>query len=186
MSYTSYNTGKIRVLARSNEEIGNYIKEHHLENDIDVTDGGIEFEPINSDKYLILHKDGIYYGENVQHMLCEYIKHEENDICDIDICNIRRTGKDEYEFELSFYNGGTYEEEILSAKISKLEKEPHEVESEIVKISPRESYMILDVFQYALMKMNDDNLDYLFNNYSREEMAKFGQQFGNMNLKNGW
>ena len=118
-------------------------------------------------------------------MLCEYIKHEESDMSD-DICNVRRTGRDEYEFELSFYNGGTCEEEILSEEISKLEKELYEVESEMVKISPHESYMILDVFQYALMKMNEENLDYLFNNYSKEEIAQFGQKFGDMNLKNNW
>ena len=186
MSYTEYNKGKIKILARSNEETANYIKEHHLENEIEIMDDGTEFDPINYDKYLILHKDGIYYGENCQHILCEYIKHEEKDICDIDICNVRRTNRDEYEFELSFYNGGTCEEEILSEEISKLEKEPYEVESEMVKIGPRESYMILDVFQYALMKMKEENIDYLFCNYSKEEMAKFGQQFGDMNLKNGW
>ena len=186
MSYTEYHTGKIRVLTRSNEETLKYIKEHHLENEIAVMDDGTEFDPINYDKYLILHKDGIYYGENCQHMLCEYIKHEENDLCDIDICNIRHTNKDEYEFELSFYNGGTCEEEILSEEISKLEKEPYEVESEMVKISSRESYMIIDVFQYALAKMREENIDYLFCNYSKEEMTKFAQQFGDMNLKNNW
>ena len=88
--------------------------------------------------------------------------------------------------QYNFYNDGTYKEEILSEEISKLEKEPYKVESEMVKIGPRESYMILDVFQYALMKMKEENIDYLFCNYSKEEMAKFGQQFGNMNLKNGW
>ena len=88
--------------------------------------------------------------------------------------------------QYNFYNDGTYKEEILSEEISKLEKEPYKVESEMVKIGPRESYMILDVFQYALMKMKEENIDYLFCNYSKEEMAKFGQQFGDMNLKNGW
>ena len=186
MSYTEYNTGKIKVLTRSNEETLNYIKEHHLENEIDVMDDGTEFEPINYKKYLVLHKDNIYYGENCQHMLCEYIKHKECDMSDIDICEVRRTGRDEYEFELSFYNGGTSEDEILSEEISKLEKEPYKVEYEMVKIGPRESYMILDCFQYVLMHMNIEKLDYLFANYSKEEIAEFGQKFGDMNLKNNW
>ena len=186
MSYTEYNTGKIKVLTRSNEETLNYIKDHHLENEIDVMDDGTEFEPINYKKYLVLHKDNIYYGENCQHMLCEYIKHNECDISDCDICNVRRTGKDEYEFELSFYNGGTSETEILSEEISKLEKEPYEVESEIVKISPRESHMILDCFQYVLIHMNIEKLDYLFGNYSKEEITKFGLKFGDINIKNNW
>lgn len=185
MSYTEYHTGKIRVLTRSNEETLKYIKEHHLENEIEIMDDEQEIEPINYDKYLVLHKDGIYYGENCQHMLCEYIEHEKTDDID-DICKIRRTGRDEYEFELSFYNGGTCEEEILSNEISKLEKKPYKVESEMIKISPHESYMILDVFQYVLAKMNEENIDYLFCNYSKEEMSKFVQQFGDMNLKNNW
>lgn len=186
MSYTEYNSGKIKILTRSNEETANYIKEHHLEDEIDVMNDGKEFDPINYKKYLILHKDGIYSGENCQHMLCEYIKHKECDMDDVDICDVKRTGRDEYEFELSFYNGGTCEDEILSEEISKLEKEPYEVKSEMVEIGPRESYMILDCFQYVLMNMEKEKLDYLFSNYSKEEIAKFGQKFGDMNLKNGW
>lgn len=186
MSYTEYQTGKIKILARSNKEIVNYIKEHHLENEIDVSDDGTEFDPINYKKYLVLHKDGIYYGENCQHMLCEYVEHKEYDMDDVDIREVRRTGRDEYEFELSFYNGGTDEEEILSEKISKLDKEPYEVESEIVKISHRESCIILDCFQYVLMHMDIEKLDYLFCNYSKEEIAKFGQKFVDMNIKNDW
>lgn len=186
MSYTEFNTGKIKVLTRSNKETVDYIKEHHLEEEIEIMDDGTEFDPLNYKKYLVLHKDGIYYGENCQHMLCEYVKHEENEICDIDICNVRRTGRDEYEFELSFYNGGTCEEEILSKEISKLEKEPYEVESEMIKISPRESYMILDCCQYVLIHLEIEKLDYLFCNYSKEEIAKLGQKFGDMNLKNNW
>ena len=55
MSYTEYNTGKIKVLTRSNEETVNYIKAHHLENDIEIIDDGTEFDLINYKKYLILH-----------------------------------------------------------------------------------------------------------------------------------
>ena len=119
-------------------------------------------------------------------MLCEYIKHKECDISDGDICEVRRIGKDEYEFELSFYNGGTCETEILSEEISKLEKEPYKVESEIIKISPHESNMILNCFQYVLIHMNIEKLDYLFGNYSKEEITKLGLKFEDINLKNNW
>lgn len=56
-------------------------------------------------------------------------------------------------------------------------------EKKTIEISPRESYMILDVCQYALSKMTDD---YIYGNYSREEIEKLGQRFGDLNIKNGW
>jgi hypothetical protein len=60
------------------------------------------------------------------------------------------------------------------------------VDYDIVNITPRESYMILDCFQFVLNKMDKENIDYLFCNYSKEEIAKLGQRFGNLNLKNQW
>lgn len=60
------------------------------------------------------------------------------------------------------------------------------IDYDIVNITPRESYMILDCFQFVLNKMDQENIDYLFCNYSKEEIAKLGQRFGNMNLKNQW
>lgn len=59
-------------------------------------------------------------------------------------------------------------------------------ESENVNITPRESYMILDCFNYVLSKMGEEKIDYLFCNYSKEEIAKLGQRFGDVNLKNNW
>ena len=60
------------------------------------------------------------------------------------------------------------------------------IDYDIVNITPRESYMILDCFQFVLNKMGKENIDYLFCNYSKEEIAKLGQRFGNLNLKNQW
>ena len=60
------------------------------------------------------------------------------------------------------------------------------IDYDIVNITPRESYMILDCFQFVLNKMDKENIDYLFCNYSKEEIAKLGQRFGNLNLKNQW
>ena len=151
-----------------------------------LPDNSLRFIRTEEDTSILIHKDNIYYGENCQHMLCEYVNHKECDMSDIDICEVRRTGRDEYEFELSFYNGGTSEDEILSEEISKLEKEPYEVESEMIKIGPRESNMILDCFQYVLIHMNIEKLDYLFGNYSKEEITKLGLKFEDINLKNNW
>lgn len=55
-----------------------------------------------------------------------------------------------------------------------------------VDITPRESYMILDCFQFVLNKMDLEHIDYLYCNYSKNEIAKLGQRFGNLNLKNQW
>ena len=126
MSYTEFHKGKLRILTRSNEETINYIREHNIQDIIkedDFSDGEIDFDT-NNRKYTILHKDGIYYGKDCQHMLCEYIEHEEQEYGGDYYANVKRIGKDEYEFTLIFYNGGTCEEEILSEEISKLEKEP--------------------------------------------------------------
>jgi hypothetical protein len=37
-----------------------------------------------------------------------------------------------------------------------------------------------------LDQMNKEKIDYLCCNYSKEEIAKLGQCFGDINLKNGW
>ena len=59
------------------------------------------------------------------------------------------------------------------------------IDYDFVKITPRESYMIMDAISYALdMLPNHD--EYLYCNYSREELAKCAQRFGNLNLKNQW
>lgn len=126
MSYTVYHKGKLRILTRSNEETINYIREHNIQDIIkedDFSDGEVDFYT-NNRKYIILHKDGIYDGKDCQHMLCEYIEHEKQGL---DTKRVIKIGKDEYQFKLVFFNGGTCEEEILSEEISKLEKEPFEM-----------------------------------------------------------
>ena len=34
--------------------------------------------------------------------------------------------------------------------------------------------------------MDKEHIDFLFSNYSKEEISKLGQRFGDMNLKNQW
>ena len=38
----------------------------------------------------------------------------------------------------------------------------------------------------CMIHMNIEKLDYLFGNYSKEEITKFGLKFGDINLKNNW
>lgn len=187
MSYTEFHKGKLRILTRSTEDTLDYIEKHNLKGEfIGYGSGNELYVKTNNPKYLILHKDAKYYGKEMDCWLCEFIEHTEQEGGGDYYADVKRIGKDEYEFICIFYNGCTCLDEILNEKISALENKPYDKEFEMVKISPRESYMILDCFQYVLMNMNQEKLDYLYCNYSREEIAKFGQKFGDMNLKNGW
>lgn len=213
MSYTEFHKGKIKIVARGDEAIKKYIKDNNLgeriELDMDEETGKIEYledrEPFNGDKYdheyhMITYKryikdvdkniegsDRYKYNPNAENLLIRYINHEHFSLDDGDIDIHKRISNDEFEFAISFYNGGACEREIYEDIISKYDlDEGCEKESENVNITARESYMILDCFQYVLSKMNDEKIDYLFCNYSKEEIAKLGQRFGNMNLKNGW
>ena len=62
----------------------------------------------------------------------------------------------------------------------------HTKEFEMVKISPRESYMILDLASFVLGQLLTKGEDYLYCNYSKKEIAELGQRFGDLNLKNSW
>jgi len=207
MSYTEFHKGKIKIVARGDEAIKKYIKDNNLEErielDIDEKTGKIDnledTESFNGDKYdheynMITYKryicdvDKIHkYNPNAEHLLIRYLNHEHFDLDDGDINIHNRVSKDEFEFAISFYNGGTYELEIYEDIINEFDlDEDYENESEKINITPRESYMILDCFQYVLNNMDKEHIDFLFNNYSKEEIAKLGQRFGDMNLKNGW
>lgn len=54
-----------------------------------------------------------------------------------------------------------------------------------INITARESYMIMDVINYVLDVIPNHD-EYLYCNYSREELSKLGQRFGDLNLKNQW
>ena len=187
MSYTEFHKGKLSILTRSTKETLDYIKKHDLADEFVQCglDDEIDIETSNP-KYLILHKDAKYYGKEIDCWLCEFIEHTEQEGGGDYFVDVKRVSINEYEFTCIFYNGGTCLHEILDEKISELENEPYNKEFEMVKISPRDSYMILDCFQYVLTHMDIEKLDYLYNNYSKEEIAKLGQQFGDMNIRNGW
>ena len=213
MSYTEFHKGKIKIVARGDEAIKKYIKDNNLEErielDIDEETGELDYledrEPFNGDKYdheynMITYKrymkdvdkniegsDRYKYNPNAEHLLIRYLDHEHFGLDEGDIDIHKRISNDEFEFAISFYNGGACEQEIYEDIISKYDlDEGCEKESENVNITSRESYMILDCFQYVLAKMNEEKIDYLFCNYSREEIIKLAQRFGDMNLKNNW
>lgn len=213
MSYTEFHKGKFKIVARGDEAIKKYIKDNNLEErielDIDEETGEIydleDKESFNGDKYdheyhMIIYRkymkdvdktitgsDRYNYNPNAEHLLIRYLDHEHCDLGEADIDIHKRISKDEFEFAVSFYNGGACELEIYEDIISEYDlDEDYEKESESVNITSRESYMILDCFNYVLSKMDEEKIDYLFSNYSKEEIAKFGQRFGNINLKNQW
>ena len=207
MSYTEFHKGKFKIVARGDEAIKKYIKDNNLEEridlDIDENTGKIEYLEdkesfkFNDDKYdheyhMITYKrylpnaSKIYeLNPNAEHLLIKYLEHEHCELGEEDIDIHKRISKDEFEFAISFYNGGTHELEIYEDIIDEFDlDEDYENESEKISITPRESYMILDCLQYVLNNMDKEHIDFLFSNYSREEITKLGQRFGDMNLKN--
>ena len=207
MSYTEFHKGKFKIVARGDEAIKKYIKDNNLEErlelDIDEKTGKIEYikdnEPFNGDEWdreyhMITYRrylpnaSKIYErNPNAEHLLIKYLEHEHFELGEEDIDIHSRISKDEFEFAISFYNGGCCEQEIYEDIISEFDLDAgYENDYEMVKITPRESYMILDCFQKVLNVMNEEDNDYLFCNYSKEEIAKLGQRFGDINFKNQW
>lgn len=58
------------------------------------------------------------------------------------------------------------------------------VDYDYIKITPRESYMIMDAISYAIDMLPSH--EKLYDNYTRDELKKCAQQFANLNLKNQW
>lgn len=211
MSYTEFHKGKIKIVARGDEAIKKYIKDNNLEKriklNIDEETGKIDdledTESFNGDKWdheyhmityrrymgdvdkTITGSDKYKYNPNAEHLLIRYIDHEHFGLDDGDIDIHKRISKDEFEFAISFYNGGCCEQEVYEDIISEFDlDEDYEKESESVNITSRESYMILDCFNYVLSKMSEEKIDYPFCNYSKEEIVKLKQKFSDLNLKN--
>ena len=213
MSYTEFHKGKIKIVARGDEAIKKYIKDNNLEEIIkfwiDEETGNIEefedIEPFNNDKWdheyhmityrpymkdvdkNIANSDRYKRNPNAEHILIKYLEHEHFELGESDIDIHKRISKDVFEFAISFYNGGCCEQEIYEDIVSEFDlDEDYEKESESINITPRESYMILDCLQYVLNNMDKEHIDFLFCNYSKEEIAKLGQRFGDINIKNQW
>lgn len=58
------------------------------------------------------------------------------------------------------------------------------VDYDYIKITPRESYMIMDAISYAIDMLPSH--EKLYDNYTLDELKKCAQQFANLNLKNQW
>jgi len=145
MSYTEFHKGKIKIVARGDEAIKKYIKDNNLEErivlDIDEKTNKIydleDKESFNGDKwdheyYMITYRryigdvdktitgpDRYKYNPNAEHLLIKYLDHEHFDLSDGDIDIHKRISKDEFEFAVSFYNGGACELEVYEDIISK-------------------------------------------------------------------
>ena len=156
MSYTEFHKGKIKIVARGDEAIKKYIKDNNLEErlelDIDEKTGKIEYiednEPFNGDKwyheyhmityrrYLPNTSKTYELNPNAEHLLIKYIEHEHHSIEDGDIDIHKRISKDEFEFAISFYNGGCCETEIYEDIISEVDlNEPFEEKKISINIS---------------------------------------------------
>ena len=213
MSYTEFHKGKIKIVARGDEAIKKYIKDNNLEErlklDIDEETGKIEYieddESLNGDKWdheyhMLTYRrymkdvdknigdsDRYKYNPNAEHLLIKYLEHEHFELGEEDIDIHSRISKDEFEFAISFYNGGCCEQEIYEDIVNEFDLDAeYENDYEMVKITPHESYMILDLASFVLSQLLNKGEDYLYCNYSKKEIAELGQKFGDLNLKNSW
>lgn len=213
MSYTEFHKGKIKIVARGDEAIKKYIKDNNLEKrielDINEKTGKIDNledkESFNGDKWdheyhmityrrymgavdkTIIGSNRYKRNPNAEHLLIKYLDHEHFCLGEEDIDIHKRISKDEFEFAISFYNGGCCEQEIYEDIINEFDLDKdYENESESVNITPRESHMILDIASFVLSQLLNKGEDYLYCNYSKKEIAELGQKFGDLNLKNGW
>lgn len=101
MSYTETHFGKFKILARGEENIRQYIKEHNIE-----TDRYDDMWPSNTDKYCITYP---YEGDKY---LIEFVEHEKLDEGD-DFEKFQQNEDGTISFGVQFYNGGCGLEEAL-------------------------------------------------------------------------
>jgi len=160
MSNVETHFGKIKILARGNKAVLDYIERNNLDDKISYLPDEIDFD-VKDKNYIILHKDA-KYGSDAEHILCKFIIHKEFD--EGDYINImQQTDPDEFEFFTQFYNGGTCLEEMLSEefahsertdtikqKIDELEKQMRE-NAEDFK-NGKIDYEDLHNYQYTLIK----------------------------------
>lgn len=95
MSYIETHFGKFKILAKGEENIRQYIKEHNIETD--------EYEdawPSDTDKYCVTYS----YEEDGDKYLIEFIEHEELEGEGFEKFQQNEDGT--ISFEVQFYNGG--------------------------------------------------------------------------------
>ena len=206
MSYTEFHKGKFKIVARGDEAIKKYIKDNNLENRIEFNinekTNKIEYledrEPFNGDEYdheyhMITYKRYLpniskIYGlnPNAEHLLIKYLDHEYFGLDEGDIDIHKRISKDEFEFAISFYNGGCCEQEIYEDIISEFDlDENYENESEKISITPHESYMIYDALTDMVFKASE-NKDKYANGYKMQEIQELADRFSKIQIQNQW
>lgn len=178
MSYTEFHKGKFKIVARGDEDIKKYIKDNNLEErielNIDTETGKIEdledTADFNNDKYhheynMITYKrylpNSYNRNPNAEHLLIKYLEHEHFGLEDGDIDIHKRISKDEFEFAISFYNGGTYELEIYEDILDKYDLDA-EYKNETTNINIREANMIVDMAEYVLNMFNNHHNKYIW------------------------
>ena len=202
MSYTEFHKGKFKIVARGDEAIKQYIKDNNLEEriklDIDEKTSKIEYledtAPFNHDMYdheynMITYKqylpNSYNYNPNAEHLLIRYLEHEYFELDGDDIDIHRRTAKDEFEFAISFYNGGTCEQEIYENILDKFDLDAeYKNESESTEITRHETSMILDICNYVLNDMTINGIQKLHDKYTKEEILNLKQRLENITKKN--
>lgn len=201
MSYTEFHKGKFKIVARGDEAIKKYIKDNNLEErinlDIDEKTGKIEYledtAPFNYDMYvheynMITYKrylpKSYNRNPNAEHILIRYLEHEYFELAGEDIDIHRRISKDEFEFAISFYNGGTYALEIYEDILDKFDlDDEYENENETTNINIHEANMILGICNYILNDMIIHGFQKLYNKYTKEEILNLKQRLENI-IKN--
>ena len=201
MSYTEFHKGKFKIVARGDEAIKQYIKDNNLEERIELNinkkTGKIEdledTVPFNHDIYdheynMITYKrylpNSYNRNPNAEHLLIRYLEHEHCDLGEEDIDIHRRTAKDEFEFAISFYNGGTYALEIYENILDKYDLDAeYGNENETTNINIHEANMILGICNYILNDMIIHGFQKLYDKYTKEEILNLKQRLENI-IKN--
>lgn len=198
MSYTEFHKGKFKIVARGDEAIKKYIKDNNLEERIELNineeTGKIkcleDTAPFNNDIYhpeynMITYKryltNSYNRNPNAEHLLIKYINHEHRDLDDGDIYIHNRVSKDEFEFAISFYNGGTYELEIYEDIVDEYDlDDEYKNENETININIHEANIILSICNYVLNNMTINGIQKLHDKYSKEEILNLKQQLENI------
>lgn len=201
MSYTEFHKGKFKIVARGDEVIKQYIKDNNLEERIKLyinkETGKIEdledTAPFNHDMYdheyhMITYKrylpNSYNRNPNAEHLLIKYIDHNHCDLGEEDINIHKRISKDEFEFAISFYNGGTYEQEIYEDILDKFDLDAeYKNESESTEITQNEYNMILGICNYILNDMTINGIQKLHDKYTKEEILNLKQRLENITKK---
>ena len=117
-------------------------------------------------------------------LIIKYINHEHCDLDDGDINIHRRLSKDEFEFAISFYNGGTYELEIYENILDKYDLDTEYENESSTEITTHEANMILGICNYILNDMIINGIQKLYDKYTKEEISNLKQRLENIIKKN--